>query len=362
MATPTKWLLRLFALLSLVSLSFAHPHTTTSTTGDAFTRNIDRASEDISLNTRNFHLDKRTALPLYSDDEQRNLRALAKGINGYLEETDVVFFVGNSGSYLIYPFDTSKYQMKAIPNSKAKHYGTPGFTPTEEGLERYWNLIVGPPLLGRNIERIILVDHSGSGQSVDGFRRIVLDACQVAITKSRGAADGITARNDVAQIPMYLINVIDQSRSGTTNPIVDPQTVPVLAKLTVSGKGVVNKLLGDERRHPRVQPEYPPEKWEQPAKNSWASEEEKADGTTMSVNKNGGNCLVRDQIEQGELDVEGKEATEIEKEERLTKLSGAIRTILEYVGEDPNREGLLNTLERYMKAMLFFTKGYEEDL
>ncbi|PQE33776.1 phosphoribosyl transferase domain protein [Rutstroemia sp. NJR-2017a WRK4] len=57
-----------------------------------------------------------------------------------------------------------------------------------------------------------------------------------------------------------------------------------------------------------------------------------------------------------------KEATEKEKEERLTKLSGAVRTILECVGEDPDREGLIDTPERYAKAMLFFTKGYEENL
>jgi len=47
---------------------------------------------------------------------------------------------------------------------------------------------------------------------------------------------------------------------------------------------------------------------------------------------------------------------------RLQKLSGAVRTILECIGEDPEREGLHGTPERYAKAMMFFTKGYEENL
>ncbi|KAF2202626.1 GTP cyclohydrolase I [Delitschia confertaspora ATCC 74209] len=59
---------------------------------------------------------------------------------------------------------------------------------------------------------------------------------------------------------------------------------------------------------------------------------------------------------------ERKEASEEEKEQRLAKLTGAVRTILECVGEDPDREGLLDTPERYAKALLFFTKGYEENL
>ncbi|ATY62806.1 GTP cyclohydrolase [Cordyceps militaris] len=44
---------------------------------------------------------------------------------------------------------------------------------------------------------------------------------------------------------------------------------------------------------------------------------------------------------------------------RLEKMRGAVRTLLECVGEDPDREGLLDTPSRYAKAMLFFTKGYQ---
>ncbi len=43
-------------------------------------------------------------------------------------------------------------------------------------------------------------------------------------------------------------------------------------------------------------------------------------------------------------------------------MKGAITTILECIGEDPGREGLRGTPERYAKAMLYFTKGYEENV
>ncbi|KAI4124384.1 MAG: hypothetical protein LQ338_004816 [Usnochroma carphineum] len=56
------------------------------------------------------------------------------------------------------------------------------------------------------------------------------------------------------------------------------------------------------------------------------------------------------------------EATPEEADERLAKIQGAVTTILECLGEDPEREGLRGTPERYAKAMLFFTKGYEENV
>lgn len=51
-----------------------------------------------------------------------------------------------------------------------------------------------------------------------------------------------------------------------------------------------------------------------------------------------------------------------QKQLRTDKLTDAVKTLLECIGEDPEREGLLKTPERYAKALLFMTKGYEEKL
>lgn len=56
------------------------------------------------------------------------------------------------------------------------------------------------------------------------------------------------------------------------------------------------------------------------------------------------------------------ESTPDQTEERVQKLAGAVKTILECVGEDPEREGLRETPKRYAKAMMYFTKGYEENV
>ncbi|KAG6850049.1 hypothetical protein H0H93_001865 [Arthromyces matolae] len=51
-----------------------------------------------------------------------------------------------------------------------------------------------------------------------------------------------------------------------------------------------------------------------------------------------------------------------EKRAREQKMAAAVRTLLEGIGEDPDREGLLKTPERYAQALMWMTRGYEEKL
>lgn len=43
-------------------------------------------------------------------------------------------------------------------------------------------------------------------------------------------------------------------------------------------------------------------------------------------------------------------------------MASAVRVILECIGEDPDREGLQKTPERYAQALMWMTRGYEERL
>uniref|UniRef100_A0A182JDF1 GTP cyclohydrolase 1 n=1 Tax=Anopheles atroparvus TaxID=41427 RepID=A0A182JDF1_ANOAO len=50
------------------------------------------------------------------------------------------------------------------------------------------------------------------------------------------------------------------------------------------------------------------------------------------------------------------------REDLLPLMSKSYRMLLSSLGEDPERQGLLKTPERAAKAMLFFTKGYDQSL
>lgn len=51
-----------------------------------------------------------------------------------------------------------------------------------------------------------------------------------------------------------------------------------------------------------------------------------------------------------------------ESEARTKRIADAVKTIVTELGEDPDRSGLLETPERYAKAMLYFTQGYQQNI
>lgn len=57
-----------------------------------------------------------------------------------------------------------------------------------------------------------------------------------------------------------------------------------------------------------------------------------------------------------------KAQTHPTSEEAKEEMMKAVRTMLDAVGEDPDREGLLKTPKRVAEAMLFMTQGYNQSL
>lgn len=70
------------------------------------------------------------------------------------------------------------------------------------------------------------------------------------------------------------------------------------------------------------------------------------------------------QTDVKEVQIKGQihKKIEMNDEERMEKMESACRTILECIGENPDREGLLKTPSRWAKALLFFTKGYKQSI
>jgi len=67
-------------------------------------------------------------------------------------------------------------------------------------------------------------------------------------------------------------------------------------------------------------------------------------------------------LPQAKSTVSRLNSTPAERAAREAKLASAVRTLLEGIGEDPDREGLRRTPERYAQALLWMTRGYEERL
>ena len=72
--------------------------------------------------------------------------------------------------------------------------------------------------------------------------------------------------------------------------------------------------------------------------------------------------LERSQLPSAKSTISRLNATPLERAACEKRMASAVRTILECIGEDPDREGLLKTPERYAQAIMWMTRGYEERL
>ena len=166
------------------------------------------------------------------------------------------------------PFKEGAYDMYSLPMSKTKEYGdSRQGKATQAGLTRNWEKVLNPKMIGKDIDRIVLVDHSKTGQSPDGFREAVLEMARVAAPQNVQSLE---------RIPMVLINIIDEARRQREGlPVSDPKTVPVLARIYPQGSNPLSGIIG-AKQHARLTPEYPPSQWEKAIKDSWGNDEKAA--------------------------------------------------------------------------------------
>lgn len=78
----------------------------------------------------------------------------------------------------------------------------------------------------------------------------------------------------------------------------------------------------------------------------------------VNGNGNGNGRVAIPSLEDGEA-TQAKQLSELNSKITMTE---AVRALLEGVGEDPEREGLLKTPKRVAEALQFLTQGYEQSL
>lgn len=131
------------------------------------------------------------------------------------------------------------------------------------------------------------------------------------------------------------------------------------SSLTIPG-GERRSSVSKPARDFRDKPEPAPPKKKKKRKNTTTAA---AEATDLVPTRSPSPVIDFDGLSRPSLGTrERLEEDEASRQSRLERMKGAVRTLLECVGEDPDREGILATPHRYANALLFFTKGYQENV
>lgn len=132
------------------------------------------------------------------------------------------------------------------------------------------------------------------------------------------------------------------------------------------GSGERRDSISKPARDLRDEPETKRQRKERYRREQTLAKREKkeaADGTVTPTTRSNSPVIDFDGLSRPSFGTRERLEEDAEKHaQRLERMKGAVKTLLECVGEDPDREGLLATPERYAKAMLFFTQGYQQNM
>ena len=139
--------------------------------------------------------------------------------------------------------------MSGTRDYKKRRWNTNGQR-TCKGLKRYYDKMLLPKLKEKPISQIVIVDHSGGYDSVDGFILAFGDIVR------EGTPGNPEKAGDPTKIKMVLINVINEKRKPSgKSPIEDPKMAAILARFYPPGEKMLNNIVGG-KYYSRLTSEY----------------------------------------------------------------------------------------------------------